>query len=203
MEIKIGKMARACAACQRPFVHEQPLNSLVRIEDGQFVREDYCDACWEPERAKGAFSVWTRRYYDPDVAEQEPPETFSPLRKLFYEAVESEDRRELAKAYLAAQLLRRQKVFRLIKESDDSEEEVRLALFEDRIGGRLIEVRDPSLTYPEMEEGRQALVTRLSELENPEPAESAPETDEPGHDSNQQVEEDAQAEEAEISAGQG
>jgi hypothetical protein len=55
---------------------------------------------------------------------------------------------------------------------------MRLALFEDRIGGRLIEVRDPSLTFAEMEEGRQALVMRLNELENPEPPEEVAETTE-------------------------
>jgi len=171
MEIKIGKRARACSGCARAFVHEEELTSVVRIEDQGLVREDYCTACWAPERAAGAFSVWSSQFYDPKVAEQEPPEVFSPLRRIFYEAVETNDRGELAKAYLAAQLLRRQKVFRLIKESEPTESELRVALFSDRIGNRLIEVRDPNLTFAEMEYGRAALMERLNELENPQPAE--------------------------------
>jgi len=167
MEIKIGKSARVCGQCERPFGHDELLNSLVRVENRVLVREDYCAPCWQAERATGAYSVWSARFYDPKVAEQQPPEVFSPLRQAFYEGAEAEDRDELAKAYLAAQLLRRQKVFRLIKESDDQEGEGRVALYEDRIANRLIEVRDPSLSFGEMEAGRAALMERLQELEGP------------------------------------
>ena len=173
MEIKISKSARACAACERDFVHEEELTSVVRFENQALIREDYCGTCWTPERGAKAFSVWTPRFYDPKVAEQQPPEVFSPLRKLFYEAVESADRHEMAKAYLAAQLLRRQKAFRLLKESDDGESEGKLILFADRIGDRFIEVRDPNLTYAELERGRCALLERLQALENPPPEEES------------------------------
>lgn len=182
MEIKISKSARVCAACQQPFIHDQEMNSLVRIENQAFSREDYCSNCWSPERARGAFSVWTPKFYDPKVAEQQPPEVFSPLRQVFYDAAESDERSEAAVAYLAAQLLRRQKVFRLLKESDGTEYEVRVALFADRIADRLIEVRDPSLSYAELEAGRVTLMERLARLENgqqqPEQAEEADEAEE-------------------------
>jgi len=173
MEIKISKSARACAGCQQPFVHEQEMSSLVRIENQAFCREDYCTACWKPDLAQGAFSVWSPRFYDPKVAEQEPPEVFSPLRQVFYEAAESEDRSETAVAYLAAQLLRRQKVFRLLKESDGPESEVRVALYADRIADRLIEARDPGLSYGELEAGRLTLLERLNRLENGPPPQEA------------------------------
>jgi len=88
------------------------------------------------------------------------------LRQVFYEAAESEDRSETAVAYLAAQLLRRQKVFRLLKESDGPESEVRVALYADRIADRLIEARDPDLSYAELEAGRITLLERLNRLEN-------------------------------------
>ena len=165
MEIRIGKSAHACAGCGRAFTHEEAVKSLVRVENREFVREDYCAACWQAERGARAFSTWSTRFYDPKVAEQAPPEEFSPLRQLFYEAVEATERAEMAKAYLAAQLLRRQKVFRFIKESEDVEIEGRVALFTDRIGNRFIEVRDPDLTLAEMEVGRQTLIERLNELE--------------------------------------
>jgi hypothetical protein len=167
MEIKISKSNRNCGKCERPFVHEEELISLVRMEGQALIREDYCRSCWREEWATQAFSAWTHRYYDPQVAEQQPPEVFSPLRQVFYEAVEAQTRFELAKAYLAAQLLRRQKVFRLIKESAEEQEgAAHVALFADRIGNRLIEVRDPNLSFDELEVGRQALLERLGELEN-------------------------------------
>ena len=48
-------------------------------------------------------------------------------------------------------------------------------VFSDRIGNRLIEVKDPSLTHAELDEARKQLMQRLSELENPEPEEQEPE----------------------------
>jgi hypothetical protein len=173
MEIKISRASRTCLNCSHAFVHDEDVNSLVRMAEGALVREDYCGACWNSERSRAAYSVWSPRYYDPKVAEQEPPEVFSPLRRLFYEAVEAEDRTELAEAFLAAQLLRRQKVFRLVKESDEPEGEARVYLYADRIGNRLIEVRDPSFTYPELEAGRKRLMDDLEKLERPEPVQTA------------------------------
>lgn len=173
MEIRIGKCARACKACERAFEHEQPLKSVARLENQALVREDYCESCWKSDLAQGSFSVWVVSYYDPTVAEQEPPEVFSPLRQAFYESVESEDPVQMAKAYLASQLLRRQKVFRLIKEAQDPDTNERVALFSDRIGNTLVEVRDPSLSYEHLEAGRRALLARLNELENPSAEEPA------------------------------
>lgn len=173
MEIRIGKCARTCKACERPFEHEQSLKSVARLENQAFVREDYCSACWNADLAQGSFSVWAIHYYDPAVAEQEPPEVFSPLREAFYESVESQDPVQMAKAYLAAQLLRRQKVFRLIKEAQDPDTNERVALFSDRIGNTLVEVRDPNLSYEHLESGRRALLARLNELENPSVEEQA------------------------------
>jgi len=180
MDIKISKSARVCRGCERDFVHEEPVSSAVRVIERELVREDFCGNCWRPALAADAFSTWSTKYYDPRVADQEPAEVFSPLRQLFYEAVEGEDRSELAKAFLAAQLLRRQKVFRQIKESDETDGETKVILYSDRIGNRLIEVRDPSFSYAELEQGRIKLIARLQELETPQVAdESADHVEQP------------------------
>lgn len=179
MDIKITKTAQVCFKCDHEFVHDEEISSIAKVLEGLLVREDYCSNCCKSQSTANAYCTWTLRFYDPKVAEQEPPEVFSPLRQLFYESLESDSRPELAKAYLAAQLLRRQKVFRLIKESDDPEDvDVKVTLFSDRIGDRLIEVRDPNFSHDEMEEGRKALLDRLSELENPDPEEVDVTTDE-------------------------
>ena len=168
MEIKIRKTSRRCSVCEESFVHDQELRSIARIDEGILVREDFCTKCWGDQAATQTYSVWSPVFYDPLVANQEPEEKFSPLRQLFYDAVEAEDRSSLSLAYLAAQLLRRQKVFRLIKETDDPEAAQHVILFSDRIGNRLIEVRDPSLTYAELEDARKELMARLTALEAPE-----------------------------------
>ncbi len=185
MEIKIGKSAHSCCVCERAFEHEEELTSLVRVENRVLLREDYCRACWDAARQANSYSVWTPTFCDPKVVAEQPPEAFSPLRQVFYEAVESTENVELAVAYLAAQLLRRQKAFRLIKESEDPETDERVALFSDRIGNRLIEVRDPNLSHENLEEGRRALMARLAELEAPEPMEEG------GQDGQSEVHENA------------
>ncbi len=168
MQIKISRSARACKRCGRVFRHEEPTASIVRLELGQLLREDFCIPCRETGAAAGAYSSWSPKFYDPSVADQEPEESFSPLRRLFYDSVEGEDRTVLAMAYLAGQLLRRQKVFRLIKETEDPDGAMNLALFSDRIGNRLIEVRDPNLSHAELEQGRLLLLESLNRLENPD-----------------------------------
>jgi len=172
MEIRIGKPARVCSDTERPFEHGEEVISLVKMENQTLVRLDFAKASFEPAMSRGALAVWATQYIDPTIADREPEEAYSPLRRLFYDAVESADRVQLAKAFLAAQLLRRQKVFRLVKDAEDAESDGRIALFTDRIGNRLIEVRDPSLTYSEMEAGRTALMEELNALEAPESADA-------------------------------
>ncbi len=168
MDIRISKCAHVCQSSGRNFVHEEEIQSLVRVSEGVLTREDYARDAWHSELASGAFCVWSSKYYDPKVAEQASPEVFSPLRQAFYESVESEERVELAKAYLAAQLLRRQKAFRRIKESDETDGSTKITLYTDCIGERLIEVRDPNFTYAELDAARNALLDRLQVLESPE-----------------------------------
>ncbi len=178
MEIRIGKSAKTCETCNREFVHEEKLHSVARFAEGALIREDFCAACWIPDHAKAAFSAWATKFTDPRVAEQQPPEVYSPLRKLFYDLSLSEDRSSQATAYLAAQMLRRMKAFRLVKESDESDGEVRVTLFADRIGNRLIEVRDPSFSFAELDGARLALFKCLRETDEGGAESAAPETPE-------------------------
>ncbi len=181
MEIKIGKNAKKCLVCETPFAHEQAFTSRTRLEDGVLLREDYCEECWDPSWGDGAFCVWRPVFRDPAVEQEQPPEAYSPLRRVFYEALESEDRAVLARAYLAAQLLKRQRVFRLIKESDESDGETRISLYVDKHGDGLIEVRDPNLSYAELEDGRASLLQRLAEIEAAQEAqETEDNTESPG-----------------------
>jgi hypothetical protein len=166
MEIRIGKPGRTCAVTEKQFEHGDTVVSVMKVESQQLVRQDFSKQSWGDEQAAGAIAVWETQYSDPAKAQQEAPEKFSPLRKIFYDAAESDDRIQIAKAYLAAQLLRRQKVFRLVKESDDGDGEARVALFMDRIGNRLAEARDPNLSYAEMEAARVELMNELTALES-------------------------------------
>jgi hypothetical protein len=165
MEIKISKSARHCHSCDKSFTHEQRMVSALRRGPEGWLREDFCPGCWSDERGTDALCVWSAQFADPQVLEQQPAEVLSPLRQAFYEAVEGPGRPSIALAYLAGQLLRRQKAFRFIKQAVDPETDAAVMLFLDRIGNRMIEVHDPNLTTAELERGRVALLHRLAEIE--------------------------------------
>lgn len=165
MEIRIGKSARRCCASGKGFVHGDEIVSLIRYREREFVREDYCKSAYAAEQGRGAVAVWSSRYIDPDEEERQAPEVFSPLRQVFYQSASSNTRPELAIAYLAAQLLRRQKVFRQIRGTLSEEDGARVSIFIDRINNRLVEVRDPDLTYDELSTARHDLLERLKILE--------------------------------------
>ena len=162
-----------CCACDAEFSHQQEVHSRVVVNEDALERRDYCVECAKNKESGTVFCAWTIRYNDPRIKEAERQETLSPLRRLFYDAAASSERADLARAYLAAQLLKRQKVFRQIKESDESDSAERVTLFLDRAGNRLIEARDLNFSYAELDEARLLLMENLRALEAPE-SEEAP-----------------------------
>jgi hypothetical protein len=169
VEIKIRKASAHCLACGKRFEHLEKHFSRVNAADEQeLVREDYCPTCWDDGRAtdiERAYSFWLAKYFDPAAASQPDEQQFSPLRRIFYEAVESEERAEQAIAYIAAHLLRRQKVFRFVKGFEDTERECYVGVFRDRFSGRLTEVVDPGFSVDELGGARQEFVRRLERME--------------------------------------
>ena len=170
MEIRIRKASRHCLACGRRFEHLDRHFSRVDPSDEQeLVREDYCPACWESGRAaeaEKAYSFWLSKFFDPSAVSQPDEEEFTPLRGIFYDAADKEERAVQAVAYLAAHLLRRQKVFRYLKGFEDAEKESDVSIFTDRFSGRLVEVADPGFSVDELDEARRKLVQRLEQTED-------------------------------------
>jgi len=163
LEIKFRKAGQYCSACGRQFDHLEPHLSMINEENDEYVREDFCTVCWA-QRASGwarnSYSFWSTRYVDPAVENEKPPEHFAPLRRVFYESIESEGRIEQAVAFITAHLLRRQKAFRLMKEFDNDEEEGSVQVFADKFTQRLVEVPDRRFTAAELRDARRILIER-------------------------------------------
>ena len=70
MDIKIGKSARTCCACDRGFDHEEPLTSVLHPNDQDLSRSDYCEACWSKQPAPKPYSTWKSTFFDPDAADK-------------------------------------------------------------------------------------------------------------------------------------
>ena len=169
MEIKIRKASAHCLACGKRFEHlERHFSRVNAASEQELLREDYCPDCWESGRAadvEKAYSFWLTKYFDPAAASQPDEQQFSPLRTIFYEAVEEEGRAEQAIAYIAAHLLRRQKVFRFVKGFEDTERECDVSVFYDKLSGRLREVVDRGFSVEELDGARQEFVQRLERME--------------------------------------
>lgn len=166
MEIKITKNAPQCFQCKKPFVHEEFVWSRLVEVNRDWQREDYCEECWlTQDSGIETISRWHHRYMDVRVLRQRQESiSDSPLRVVFYETLESTyTRQNLALAYLCAQLLRREKVFKKLKEMNISSSEGYIIIFLDRVDNRVIEVKDPNFSYAEIEEAKARLTAMLAE----------------------------------------
>jgi hypothetical protein len=156
VEIQIQKESSQCLACKERFKHDERHHSLLKIEGNIFLREDYCEGCWI--RGAGSrgeiYSHWQTRYRDPAVASATPKEQFLPLLNLCYEAI-AQGEAGAAMAYMCALMLRRQKVFKLVREEKENGRSV--LIFSDRHNDTQIRVLDPGLSESQFEDARRRL----------------------------------------------
>ncbi len=157
MEIKIRKNSPVCLGCSKAFQHNEVIWSQLIKADDDFVREDFCSECWGQRNTTEVFSYWRHKFIDlKDVKRQQELQNESPIRNLFYEMVsKSESRSDEAIVYLASQLLRREKIFKKLKEVVVSKTNGHIIIFVDRIDEKVVEVRDPNFSYQELEEARK------------------------------------------------
>lgn len=198
MEIRFSKIGRQCSACGAPFRHLEKVRSIAaRLEDAQadpagaekvrsgegtaaepakeerrpFERMDFCPACTHRTAEFQAWCTWTATYVDPDAVRQEEP--LSPLRRIFYAHSEDPDREKQAVAFLAAEMLRRHRAFRKIRETVD-ESDRRTLWYLDKSRNRIIEVVDPSFTYAELDRARMTLLEAIRTADQPASGSEAP-----------------------------
>jgi hypothetical protein len=168
MEIDLKKIGRKCSGSDTIFKHGDAVVSLVRPSEEGLAREDYHSSFWHEGLSEGALAVWRTVYRDASQEEEsERKEAASPLRVFFYEALSLTTRPGYAQAFLAAQLLRRQRVFRLLKEpTKDSGE--RVMLFLDLESDAIVEVPDPDFSLDELKEARSGLEKAIADSKDEE-----------------------------------
>jgi hypothetical protein len=167
MEIQLQKESSRCMQCDAAFRHEEKHFSLLRIEDELFIREDYCERCW-PECSAAldmgrVYSYWETKYRDPAVARATPREQFVPLLSLCYESIAQGDPEGEATAYLCALILRRQKVFRFLREEAEETSGRTVLVFSDQHNDTQIRIIDPQLTDSQLQEVRQKIEERIGD----------------------------------------
>lgn len=167
MEIQIQRESSRCMLCQEPFAHEQKHYSLLKLSDAVFSREDYCEECWpklSPDNGGASiYSHWQTKYRDPAVARATPEVQFLPLLQFFYEQV-AEGKSGEGFSYVCALVLRRQKVFRFIREEKNDAGKA-ILVFHDKYHDVQVKVVDATLTEGEFRDVKQKLEEFLSQKE--------------------------------------
>ena len=165
MEISIQKESARCMGCDEPFAHEQKHRSLLRIEESNFLREDYCEKCWAERLALAesdeVYSYWETKYRDPSVAKATPQEQFMPLLNLCYESIAQGGSDAEAMAYMCALIMRRQKVFRFVREERDESSGKTALVFFDKHNDTQIRILDPQLTESQLGDVKLTLEEKL------------------------------------------
>jgi hypothetical protein len=168
VEIFIQKESTECMACNVAFAHEQKHYSMLRIDEDAFLREDYCEKCWaehsnisENDRV---YSYWETKYRDPAVEKATPREQFIPLLNLCYESIAQGSADSEAMAYMCALILRRQKVFRFVREEKDDSSKKNMMIFFDKHNDTQMRITDPHLTESQLEDVKHKLEERLGNV---------------------------------------
>ena len=167
MEIQIQRESPLCKGCNDAFVHGQKHYSLLRIEESNFLREDYCGKCWTEKsfskESEDIYSCWETKYRDPAVAKATPKEQFIPLLNLCYESIAQGGQESESMAYMCALVLRRQKVFKFIREEKENSSGRPMLVFSDRHNDTQIRIVDPQLTQSQLEDVRCKLQERVEQ----------------------------------------
>jgi len=142
----------------------------LKLSENVFVREDFCEECWPSSLANQAgdafYSHWETRYRDPAAAKATPETQYMPLLKLFYEAIAGGMPADEPLAYVCALILRRQKVFRFVREEKEGDAKENILVFHDRYHDVQVKVVDPNISEAQFREVKQKLEAHLSQKDS-------------------------------------
>ena len=134
-----------------------------------YVRLDFCDACWGSLPAGTPWiSAW-RSVYEPPPAEPADPVKKGDHESLLRSLLEGDEPQNwLPEIYLLAILLERKRILveRRVTTAPDG---TRVHIYEHRRSGDILLVADPALTLAQIPE-TQARIERLLGIERPAPA---------------------------------
>lgn len=176
-EWNIKARSEVCSACETPFEDGDDFTAVLSLVDGECVRTDVCDRCWDDDKYRtDAISVWRSVFKVPPAKPDGPlkKETSeSLLRKLIETNAESQ--RDVV-FVLAVDLERR----RILEERDVEilADGSKNRIYEHKKTGEAFIVLDPDLNLRELEDVQGKVLELLLSKEQSSGSgpESAPES---------------------------
>ena len=167
----VRKCAKECSKCEKEFVDRESLFSMLSFDDGEYVRHDFCAACWDKD-APGLSSWKTVFIVPPPPAEEavKKENAESLLRKLL--AKENEE--DLNAIFILTVMLERKKIF-VERDTQKAEDGRKLRIYEHKKTGESFMVTDPQLKLDELEHVQEEVVVLLGgQPRNAEPEPESP-----------------------------
>ena len=159
MNIRIGSSGKECCRCRRRFQVGEPFYSLLLFgEEGSLGREDRCRACWEDFEPPAESAWWlTRRADESGRARVD----FESVKALFFQLADKEGGEAAGLRYVAALLLVRKRICRLLDTIYGPQGEI-LRLEFHRGEGTVHQVPVPDLDQEDLERLKENLKKALT-----------------------------------------
>lgn len=153
----VRKCSPQCTGCQKCFADKEPLHSRLLFENGEYIRHDFCEACWG--RKESGMSSWKTVFLVPpppaeEAVKKENAETL--LRRL----LEQEDDEDVPAVFILAVMLERKKTL-VERDVQTTEDRRKLRIYEHRKTGETFMVIDPELKLDELEQVQEQVVVLL------------------------------------------
>jgi len=153
----VRKCSGTCSKCEKAFADRETLYSKLTFEEGEYVRQDLCSACWDKHNP--GLSSWKTTFILPPPPQEEAVKkenAESLLRKLM--ARENEE--DLNAIFILTVMLERKKILveRDVKKTEDGR---KLRVYEHRKTNESFAVVDPELKLAELEQIQEEVVVLL------------------------------------------
>ncbi len=153
----VRKCAKVCDGCKEGFKNKQQLHSRLFFDEGEYMRQDYCEKC--DEKAAPALSTWKTIFIVPpppaeETVKKENAESL--LRKLL--AKENED--DLNAIFILMVMLERKKIF-VERDTQKAEDGRKLRIYEHKKTGESFIIIDPELKLDQLDHVQEEVVTLL------------------------------------------
>jgi len=152
----VRKCSKTCAKCEKEFEDKETLYSRLSFDEGEYVRKDFCKACWNKDDP--GLSSWKTVFMVP--APQEEAVKKENVESLLRKLVAKEDDEDLNAIFILAVMLERKKIL-VERDVQTSEDGRKLRIYEHRKTNESFIVVDPGLKLAELEHVQEKVVVLL------------------------------------------
>ncbi len=153
----ITRSRGACSACRQELPPKRTFFSCLNEEKDDFVRSDFCPACWEKQDSARCFCFWRSRRAEPD---QKPTLDTGLMLEFFDRLARPDNDRKRTFRFVLALYLMRRKELKLLRVERDAEGES--LVFQRRSSGEELSVADPAMMEDQIQETSRHLNQLLS-----------------------------------------